>query len=107
MIEDPKQPESEYQGHIGVGLLYGFGATCLYAIAVGLLSWLLSRLHFLNVEFILGSVLFVGAVQLLYVVPLFLYLRRADRPRTATGLVIAASIVALLNASCWGLLFKV
>lgn len=43
----------------------------------------------------------IGLTQVLYVVPL--YLRwRAVKPAAGKGLIIGASIVALLNASCWG-----
>lgn len=44
----------------------------------------------------------IGLTQLLYVVPLYLYFRKTSQKNTAKGLVIGASIVALLNVTCWG-----
>lgn len=44
----------------------------------------------------------IGLGQLVYVVPMYLHFRKTGRKRTATGLIIAASITALLNAACWG-----
>jgi hypothetical protein len=46
----------------------------------------------------------IGLTQLLYVIPLYL-LWKDDKPASAKGLVIGASVVALLNASCWGAFF--
>ena len=42
----------------------------------------------------------LGLLQIAYVVPLYRLLRRKGKPRAATGLVIAASITALLNVAC-------
>jgi hypothetical protein len=48
----------------------------------------------------------IGLFQLLYVIPL--YIRWKDiKPASAKGLVIGASVVALLNASCWGAFFLI
>jgi len=45
----------------------------------------------------------LGLVQIAYVVPLYRLLRRKGKPHAATGLIIAASITALLNVACdWG-----
>jgi hypothetical protein len=46
----------------------------------------------------------VGIVQAAWVVPLWLYYRRAGEKETVKGILIAASVILLLNASCWGLL---
>ena len=42
----------------------------------------------------------LGLVQIAYVVPIYRLLRRKGKPRAATGLIIAASISALLTAAC-------
>jgi hypothetical protein len=49
--------------------------------------------------------LVIAVVQLAYIVPLVLYYKRRSEMATVKGLWIAASIVALLNVSCWGLVF--
>lgn len=46
----------------------------------------------------------IGLTQLLYVIPLYI-LWKDDKPASAKGLIIGASVVALLNASCWGAFF--
>lgn len=43
----------------------------------------------------------MGILQLVYVVPIYRLLRRRARLATARGVVIAASITALLNAAGW------
>jgi hypothetical protein len=42
----------------------------------------------------------MGLLQIAYVVPLYRLLRRKAKPRAATGLIIAASITALLTIAC-------
>jgi hypothetical protein len=44
----------------------------------------------------------LGLLQLTYVIPLFLALRKKGRPNFAKGLFIGASFTFLLNATCWG-----
>jgi hypothetical protein len=46
----------------------------------------------------------IAIVQLAYIGPAVYYFRRQNEPATVKGLWIAASIVALLNAGCWGIL---
>ncbi len=44
----------------------------------------------------------IGVIQLVYVIPLYICFKKDGKTDTAKGLVIAASITALLNATCWG-----
>jgi hypothetical protein len=44
----------------------------------------------------------IGLVQLLYVRPLYNTYKGKNEEGTCKGLVIAASVTALLNAGCWG-----
>ncbi len=44
----------------------------------------------------------VGLVQLIYVLPLYYLKRRSREGETAKGIVIAASLTGLWNATCWG-----
>jgi len=53
-----------------------------------------------------GMVMLIGVTQLFYIVPAILFARSTGRRRLANGIIIAASLVALLNAACWGLVFK-
>jgi len=45
-----------------------------------------------------------GVFQLIYIIPLILFLRKRDRQDFAKGIAIGASIAFLLNATCFGLL---
>jgi hypothetical protein len=51
----------------------------------------------------IAMMLGIGVVQAAWIVPLWIHYRRARETETAKGLLIAASIVFLLNAGCWGL----
>jgi hypothetical protein len=46
----------------------------------------------------------IGILQLLWIIPSYLHFRRKGQPETAKGILIAAGIVFLLNAGCWGIL---
>ena len=43
----------------------------------------------------------IGAVQLAYVIPLCLHFKKEGETNVVKGLIIAASITALLNVGCW------
>ena len=45
----------------------------------------------------------VGVIQLIYVLPLYFSFKKHDKTETGKGLIIAASITAFLNATCWGM----
>ena len=49
----------------------------------------------------------VGLTQAIYIVPLVLVFRRAGRKKLALGLIISASLIFILNATCLGLLFGI
>jgi hypothetical protein len=44
----------------------------------------------------------IGVVQAAWIVPIWRYYRNMGETETVKGLLIAASVVFLLNASCWG-----
>ena len=52
----------------------------------------------------LYSAMFIGAVQLIWQLPAIWLLRRKGHRSLALGVILAASVTALLNATCWGLM---
>ena len=45
----------------------------------------------------------IGAAQVVWIVPAALWYRKRGERETVKGILIAAGIVFLLNASCWGM----
>jgi hypothetical protein len=76
------------QGNFGLGIFIGFALN----VVVAVLGFVYPFLLFM----------FIGVAQLVYIMPLYFYLRKTARKDTARGLLIAAAITALLNATCWG-----
>jgi hypothetical protein len=97
MSEEYKMTEAptEEQGSIFAGLAFCWAAN----VAQVILGFLLLATGTLLPVWLIGG---VGLIQLAYVVPLYQYFKRNGRSMSARGLVIAASITALLNAACWG-----
>jgi len=48
------------------------------------------------------GLMFIGAVQLVWQVPVILLLRWKGHKNLALGVILVVSITALLNATCWG-----
>ncbi len=48
----------------------------------------------------------IGVSQLIYLVPLYLYLRRARKRSAAKGVLLAAALTLLVNAACFGLVLS-
>ena len=53
-----------------------------------------------NSEALLGAGIWIGATQLLYVVPLILAAQRNHNSARVKGLIIGAAITALINIPC-------
>jgi len=85
---------SENQGNIlkGLGICWGLNLVQFAISASGLILPPLLPLTFALAIF--------GLVQLAYVVPLYISFKGRGQVMTARGLVIAASVTALLNAAC-------
>lgn len=85
-------------GIVLVGLCHVAFAALIYVLA-----WLwVGVLNYYPVQNIVLWMLFaISLSQLLYVVPLVLWLRRRRRLELAKGVVIGAVITALLNGSCY------
>jgi len=79
----------------GVGIAIGIAVTIALTFPIGLL---------------LPPLLFIiwspGITQLIYVVPLHKWYRNKGRPEVAKGLLIGASLVFLLNATCWTMFLR-
>lgn len=57
-----------------------------------------------QMTWMLVPVMFFGAFQFIYIVPLALYLRARGKSNTALGVWITAGVLFMLNASCYGIL---
>lgn len=79
-----------------LALLTAAGIPC--AFASGFLSEVCGGLY--GLSFLLFGAIGVG--QLLYIVPAVLWARRRGRTGVVKGIVIAAALVFVLNAACWG-----
>ncbi len=89
-----------------LGILFLFGMHIISAIAIFLLGFVISPI-FGNYRFL--AVWIYGAygfflIQLLYVIPATLWLRRQQRIGMMKGMIVGAVITALLNGSCFLLL---
>jgi hypothetical protein len=92
---------------VGLGFLLAIG---LHIAVLGTLWFLVLPLSgwssgWLATVWFVG-LLGIGVAQLVYLVPAILMARRRGRPGIAKGIIIAASLTALLNATCWGLLWR-
>jgi hypothetical protein len=67
-------------------------------------------LHLIQIPFafvtMFISLIFVGVSQVVYLIPAILHYRSAARPGVVKGLIIAAAITFLLNATCTALIFS-
>jgi len=97
-MTDEKETVTDDQGRVWLGLLLCWICNI---VQVGL-GFVLILASYPRV--VVGIVIFggVGLVQLAYVVPLCLHYKKLGQRNVVKGLIIAASITALLNASCWG-----
>ena len=84
------------QGSIVLGMLLCWLLN-LVQIGIAILLLAAADRYIASVYVLLAG---LGLLQIAYVVPLYRLLRRKGKPRAATGLIIAASITALLNVAC-------
>ena len=84
--EPPPKPRPEDDtSSVGGGVLIGFALQALLIV-------------------FLPAIVFVGVAQLVYIVPAYLIARGSGKFARAKGILIAASIVFLLNAACFAML---
>jgi hypothetical protein len=80
--------------------MIGFGSALFAPLIAALLAILPGEMALVALVPPFG----IGLVQLLWIVPMVLKYRKTGRTETAKGVIIAASIIFMLNAACWGLL---
>lgn len=85
---------TDEKGNLGWGLLICWSCNIVH-LGIG---WLL-----IFTVMPLGVLVFggIGVVQLAYVIPLCFRCRANGQTNVLKGLIIAASITALLNVGCW------
>jgi hypothetical protein len=97
---------------IALGILLVFGlhivALLAYFALLLVISWLASVLSYPPIlkalegnYYFLIPLFFPGLVQLVYVVPLALRMRRRGNTELMKGVIVAAVLTALLNGSCF------
>lgn len=92
--------ETEYRGSVMKGVGRALAYTLVACVVGGFWATVLPS----TVTGLLGvAALGIGLAQLIWVIPAVAYFRKRNEPETAKGIMIAAGIFALLNASCWGL----
>ncbi len=95
-IDNPIQKPRDAKG-IAAGFFLGIGLCILQgAVTWGIAS---SSGNQKGLTVLVIGLMYFGLIQLIYMIPVYLLLRKR-RPATATGLAIAASLVALVNIAC-------
>ena len=92
----------EYQGPYKGSIWRGIGITLLLHLLQLPIAFTLA---FLFPPLALATVIFIGVSQCVYIVPVSIYLYRDGESETLKGVIIAASITFLLNATCTALVF--
>ena len=59
----------------------------------------------MNMDIRLLPLVWLGLIQLVYMIPAILIFRRSGDSETAKGLIVGASLTLLLQATCSGLFF--
>jgi len=115
----PPTPAKPTKGSIFVGILLGAGLTALAPIIAGPLlqlliagpNWVLAHvrhepayatpLYDAVFTMSMGTILYIGLIQWIYILPVGRHFLRRRETRTATGLLILALLVLATNAACW------
>jgi hypothetical protein len=95
MTDGPMTDElMQDEGTVLKGLAICWGCNILHLIAGWILMFAVTRV---------GMVVFggIGLVQLVYVIPFWRHFKSEGQANIVNGLVIAASVTALLNVGCW------
>ena len=102
-------PRNERMGIVsGIFLLIGLH---IAAVILGIII-LLIHFYIVGQDNYLTLLLFgsffggLGIVQLIYVIPAIIFLRRRREFALLKGLIIGAVVTALLNGGCWLLMYR-
>lgn len=98
-METDQQQESPKRGSVAAGFFLTLGVYAAFA----LVAWGIGRVLRVEEELFLMALVLPGLVQLVVGVPLWIVLRRRGEPAMCRGVILAAVVVFLLNAGCWGL----
>jgi heme/copper-type cytochrome/quinol oxidase subunit 4 len=82
----------------------GFGLGVVLNVLQGIIFWIVMGVAHGQLDALVIGLGGWGLIQLVYIIPIYIYLRRSKSPDTAKGLIIAASLVLLMNVGCWGCL---
>ena len=85
---------------IFAGIATVFVVNTVVAVSAFMLGWSLQQMLVVSTVLVYGSFC-IGIVQLIYVIPLCVRLRRRGRFDTMKGVVIGAVITMLLTGSCF------
>jgi hypothetical protein len=97
--ESDIRPDPADKGPVGwKGVLFGlFLTVVLHIFGFSFIASLLGR----SGDKGLALLLFAGVVQLAWMLPAILLMRKDGRRAVSKGLAIGAAITLLLNATCW------
>ncbi|MCB1037180.1 MAG: hypothetical protein KDD47_25350 [Acidobacteria bacterium] len=101
--EEAPPEEAGGQGKILWGFLLALG---VLAGLEGLLLLLINYPDSSRFEGLIVAFFVPGATEWLVVVPLAIFLGRRGLEQTARGLLVTAGVIALLNATCCGVVFS-
>jgi uncharacterized membrane protein len=93
-----------YEGHVVTGIAQCLGLNVVVFVVMTFSAVMLGRKNlpwWVPHSFMVAARYF-GVVQLLYVVPTWLYLRKTEQKHTAKGWLIAASVTMLVSVTCMG-----
>ena len=107
-MTDPSQSLSERHSSLEVFKGFVLGAVLVIVVTAAVATGGINLARYLRsfATFGLWFVFGFGVSQLIYMVPAIVIARRRGRPGLAKGLIIAASLAFLLNASCFVLFWS-
>jgi hypothetical protein len=109
MVSTPSRPAGQH--HFRTHFLSGFVLVlALHVVACVLANVAVAQLAVSGIvdaerePWSIGPGMFLGLLQLVYVVPLMWLARRHGQTAFAAGVRTCAAVTFMLNAACWGLL---
>ena len=84
-----------------VDAVLGFAAVLAGHAALGMVASAVNSVATTEVGLVAMAVLFLGVVQLVYVLPLAIWSWRSGRRPFTWGTIAAAALTALCNGACW------